>query len=208
MYWLYPVGYGILTGFLMSVLLGVIFFMLIQVGVKHGVKKGFTIAAGVITGDIIFVTLAIGFTGIISSFLRAHEGKVSVVGGLVLLIMGLAAFFQRRKLEEMNRPPSPGRNARDYFIKPFIINFLNPANAAWWLGLFSIPPALNFAMDQKIVFAAAAVATVFFTEVGVAAAASRLKKYIKPEVLKKVDTVVGVALLAVGLKLIWQGCFG
>lgn len=204
MYWLYPFGYGILTGFLMSVLLGVIFFMLIQAGVKHGCKKGITIAAGVVTGDIIFVALAIGFTGYVSEFLKQHDDKVSLVGGCVLLIMGIAALFQKRELEQMAKPKSPGKNARDYFVKPFFINLLNPANAAWWLGLYSIPPALNFAFDQKIVFAAGAVSTVFFTEVGVAAAASRLKKYIKPRTLKIVDTAVGVALIAVAARLIWN----
>lgn len=188
-------------GFLMSVLLGVIFFMLIQAGIRHGYKKGFSIAAGVITGDIIFIILAIGFTGYISQFLTEHENQVSMLGGAVLVIMGAAAFMKRRELDTMEKP-SRMKSTRDYFLKPFFINLLNPANAAWWLGLFSIPPALNYQTDQKIIFASGAVLTVFFTEVGVAAAASGLKKYIRPRTLKMVDTTVGVVLLLVGARLL------
>lgn len=188
-------------GFLMSVLLGVIFFMLIQAGIRHGYKKGFTIAAGVITGDIIFIILAIGFTGYIGRFLTEHEHQVSMLGGAVLMVMGAAAFLKKRELDTLEKP-SRMKSARDYFLKPFAINLLNPANAAWWLGLFSIPPALNYQTDQKIIFASGAVLTVFFTEVGVAAAASGLKKYIRPKTLKVVDTTVGVVLLLVGARML------
>jgi L-lysine exporter family protein LysE/ArgO len=200
-----PFIYGIGTGFLMSVLLGVIFFMLIQVGIKHDWKKGFTIASGVITGDILFVALAIGFTGYIRYFLREHESAISIFGGSVMLVMGVVTFAQSRGNMDISENTSTLRSARDFYLKPFVINLVNPANAAWWLGLYSMPPALNYETDQKIVFAAGAVATVFFTEVGVAAAASKLKKYITVRILKRIDAVVGTALLLVGLRLVLKG---
>ncbi|MBL7811965.1 MAG: LysE family transporter [Bacteroidetes bacterium] len=208
MSWLAPLGYGILTGFLMSVLLGVIFFMLIQTGVKHGYKKGITIASGVIAGDIVFVILAIGFTGYISRFLAQHSDKVSITGGIVLLIMGVFTYLQERKLNQTDKPLKGMKHTRDFFIKPFFINLLNPANAAWWLGLYSIPPALNYTTPHKIVFAIGAVGTVFFTEIGIAVAADKLKKFIKPVILKRVDSVVAAALILVGLHLLAKGILG
>ncbi len=199
-----PLFYGIGTGFLMSVLLGVIFFMLIQVGLKHGWKHGITIAFGVITGDILFVVLAIGFTAYISAFLKTQEHTASIIGGLVLLVMGLSTIFKKRNLTQETEL-SGMRKARDFYLKPFIINLLNPANAAWWLGLYSMPPAVNYNLQQKIVFAFGAVLTVFFTEVGIAATASRLKSYITPKILKNVDYAAGLVLLAFGIKLVWSG---
>ncbi len=199
-----PLFYGIVTGFLTSVLLGVIFFMLIQVGLKHGWKHGITIAFGVITGDILFVVLAIGFTAYISAFLKTQEHTASIIGGLVLLVMGLTTIFKKRNLTQETEL-SGMRKARDFYLKPFIINLLNPANAAWWLGLYSMPPAVNYNLQQKIVFAFGAVLTVFFTEVGIAATASRLKSYITPKILKNVDYAAGLVLLAFGIKLVWSG---
>ncbi|MCC7297308.1 MAG: LysE family transporter [Bacteroidia bacterium] len=188
----------------MSVLLGVIFFMLIQVGLKHGWKHGITIAFGVITGDILFVVLAIGFTAYISAFLKTQEHTASIIGGLVLLVMGLTTIFKKRNTAPETEL-SGMRKARDFYLKPFIINLLNPANAAWWLGLYSMPPAVNYNLQQKIVFAFGAVLTVFFTEVGIAATASRLKSYITPKILKNVDYAAGLVLLAFGIKLVWSG---
>ena len=47
------IGYGLTTGFVMSVSLGVVFFMLIQAGLIGGIRKGLPIALGVILGDLI-----------------------------------------------------------------------------------------------------------------------------------------------------------
>ena len=76
----YPLLYGIGTGFMMSVMLGAIFFMLIQTGVKHGYKKAFIIASGVIVCDILFVILAISFTGLIRDFLKAERSTNTTAG--------------------------------------------------------------------------------------------------------------------------------
>lgn len=203
MEYLYPLLYGIGTGFLMSILLGVIFFMLIQTGVRYGYKKGISIAAGVITGDLIFVILAISFTGYISSFLNENENVMSLTGGAVLIALAIISFAKKRKLEPLDDEAKKMKNTKDFFVIPFVINLVNPANAAWWLGLFSMPPALHYTLPQKIIFAFGALLTVFTTEVGVAAAASKLSKFITPKVLKSIDTVVGIALLFVGLKLIF-----
>jgi len=189
----------------MSVLLGVIFFMLIQVGIKHDWKKGFTIAAGVISGDILFVIFAIGFTGIIQKFLESNGNAISICGGLVLLIMAVTTFVQGRGNIGIGENTSGLQNARDFYLKPFIINLLNPANAAWWLGLYSIPPALDYDISQKIIFAVGAVSTIFFTEVGVAFGASKLKNLLTKKLLKRVDYVVGTALVFFGIRLIATG---
>jgi threonine/homoserine/homoserine lactone efflux protein len=189
----------------MSVLLGVIFFMLIQVGIKHDWKKGFTIAAGVISGDILFIIFAIGFTGIIQQFLANNGSAISIGGGLVLLIMATTTFIQGRGNIGISENPSGLKHARDFYLKPFVINILNPANAAWWLGLYSIPPALDYSLTQKIIFAIGAVSTIFFTEVGVAFGASKLKNLLTKKLLKRVDYVVGTALLFFGFRLIARG---
>lgn len=196
-----PFIYGIGTGFLMSILLGAIFFMLIQAGIKHGHKKGFTIAAGVITGDIIYIVFAIAFTEYISSFIKEHSSKTALLGGIVLAIMGISAVLKSRKNMEEAEENSRFANARDYFLKPFFINIVNPANAAWWLGLYSLPPALDYNLHQKIAFALGAIMTVYFTEVGIAYAASKLKKFTTPRMMKRVDVLVGIVFIVTGLSL-------
>lgn len=186
----------------MSVLLGVIFFMLIQASLKHGPRKGWVIASGVISGDIIFVILAIGFTRYIQDFLTAYESYVNLAGGLVLLGIGVSNIRKKRSNPELGDAVSGVKSARDFYFKPFIINLLNPANAMWWLGLYSVRPAVHYDLTQKILFAAGAVGAVFFTEVAIAYAASGLRKYITAERLHRVDLTVGAVLMGFGVWLL------
>lgn len=202
MAWLAPALYGLVAGFMMSILLGVIFFMLIQAGIQHGTRKGVIIASGVITGDVIFLTLAIGFTAVVSDFLQKHQQSISMAGGFLLLGMGVWMWVKKRSDKTENTEVKGLRSARDFYLRPFIINILNPANAAWWLGLYSFPPASGYLLQQKIIFGAFAIIAIFSTEVGIAAAASLLKNYIKEKWLKKVDKIVAVVMFIMGLNLL------
>lgn len=185
----------------MSVLLGVIFFMLIQASLNHGPQKGWVIASGVISGDILFVILAIGFTRYIQEFLTAYEPYVNLVGGLVLLVIGISNIRKKRGNPDLGAAAKEVHSTRDFYFKPFLINLLNPANAMWWLGLYSVRPAVHYDLTQKIIFASGAIGAVFFTEVAIAYAASGLRRYITAERLQRVDVTVGLVLIGFGVWL-------
>lgn len=202
MHYLLPILYGLSAGFLMSVLLGAVFFMLINTGLKYNYKKAYYIAAGVITGDILFVILAIQFTKFIKLFLQQHQLIIAILGGTVLIIIGVSNILKRRKLSEDTLEKKKFANLSDFYIKPLIINLLNPANALWWLGLYAAKPAADYDGTQKILFAAAAVATVFWTEIAVAYSAQKLKKYTNDLWIKRIDVSVGLVFIGIGLVMI------
>jgi len=179
----------------------VIFFMLIQASLNHGPQKGWVIASGVISGDILFVILAIGFTRYIQEFLTAYEPYVNLVGGLVLLVIGISNIRKKRGNPDLGDAAKEVRSTRDFYFKPFLINLLNPANAMWWLGLYSVRPAVHYDLTQKIIFASGAIGAVFFTEVAIAYAASGLRRYITAERLQRVDVTVGLVLMGFGVWL-------
>lgn len=199
---LYPATYGIFVGILMSVLLGAIFFILIQTGLKHHYKVAYWIAAGVITGDIVFVILSINFTEHIKVFIQNHHLIISILGGLVLIIIGLVNFFKKHKPSTDQAGLSNMKKVKDYYFKPLVINLLNPANVLWWLGLFATKPASEYTGSQKVIFSIAAVATVFWTEVGVAYSAQRLKRFTTEAFLKRFDRIVGLIFVFIGLSML------
>lgn len=187
----------------MSILLGAIFFMLIQAGLRYNYKKGILIASGVICGDAIFIFLSIYFTDNISEFIIKNESSINILGGIVFLLIGGFTLIKKRdeNIDSEMDVIKTSRNARDFFIKPFVINILNPANALWWLGLFSTV-GQNYNISQKIVFSIGALASIFTTEVGISFSASKLKKYINSRTLKVIDLVAGSVLIISGLKMI------
>lgn len=206
MNYLYPVFYGISAGFLMSVLLGAVFFMLINTGLKHSYKKAYYIAAGVITGDLIFVILAIQFTGFIKYFIKENQLIISIAGGLVLITIGIVNILKRHKATHTLETKKYA-NLSDFYLKPLVVNLLNPANMIWWLGLYAAKPAADYDTIQKIVFAAAAISTVFWTEIAVAYSAEKLKRYTNDLWIKRIDVTVGIVFMLIGILMILRNLF-
>lgn len=201
--WLSPLLNGIFFGFLMSVLLGAIFFMLIQAGLRYNYKKGIIIALGVICGDAIFIFLSIYFTDHISVFIDENKSKINIIAGIVFILLGIFTILKNRNenvgLEKEN--DLNVNDARDFFLKPFIINIFNPANALWWLGLFSTV-GQTYKISEKLVFSFGALASIFTTEVGIAYSANKLRKYVNKRIMKMVDVIAGLILILSGLKMV------
>lgn len=202
MAFLLPYLFGLGTGILMSVQLGVIFFMLIQVSIRHHPKKGWTIAAGVVTGDLFLVLLAILFTDFITTFLHHHQKETSLVAAAVFLTMGVFALLKKPHDPNAQVNEKWTTHARDFYLKPLLINLANPANAVLWLGIYSVKPAVDYSLAHKLVFAFGAICAIYFTEVGVAYSASALKKYITTKILKIIDVTIGVVLIGLSVKLL------
>jgi len=62
---------------------------------------------------------------------------------------------------------------------------MNPANAAWWLSLYSIAPMNQYAIESKVVFGIAAIIAIFLSEVGIAYSALFLKRWLSEANIKK-----------------------
>lgn len=186
----------------MSVLLGVIFFLLIQTGIKYGWKKAIPIALGVVAGDIIYILLSLNVSNALQDFLVVNKTSVGVTGSFALLVFGAAQIFKKRE-QETDFEKERGRysNTRDFFIKPFIINLLNPGNALIWLGLYSNPPASQFNSTEKYIFAIGALRSIFLTEIFIAIGAQKLKSFTTPKILNIADIVLGLVFIALGGKL-------
>lgn len=193
--------YGLGAGFLMSILLGAIFFLLINQSLKNGYKSAFPIAFGVITIDAVFVILAILFTSQIRFFLEGYSSYINGVGGLVLIGFGIVQFLQEHRKEKS------AIEKGNLYMSALSINLTNPANAAWWLSLYSISPMSSYALDSKIIFGAGAILGIFFTEIAVAYAAQFLKRFLSIIMIQRVNKAVGIVFIFLGLRLCFSFIF-
>jgi len=193
--------YGLGAGFLMSILLGAIFFLLINQSLKNGYKSALPIAFGVITVDAVFVILAILFTSQITSFLEIYSSYINGIGGFVLIGFGFVQFTQGYKKEK------GAIEKESLYITALSINLTNPANAAWWLSLYSIAPMSTYTFDSKIIFGAAAIIGIFLAEVAIAYAAQFLKKLLSTAMIQRVNKAVGIVFILLGLRLCFSFIF-
>lgn len=197
-----PLIFGLGTGFVMSISLGAVFFLLIQAGLAGGWRKGLPLALGVIVGDMIYVTLALHFSEAITESLVSYRSKIALCGALVFWILAVIHIFHHQKAKS-NGIDERLMQMKDWqlWLKSFAINVLNPVNIAWWLSLYSLPPAADFTYSGKWLFGIATLATVLCTELGVAWGAGKIKNYLTEARIRQIDLFLAVLFFGMGVYL-------
>ncbi len=191
---------GLLAGVVLSLMLGTVFFSLIKNSLKHGYKSGVYIALGVIVCDILFISLGILSHGF-AIFLKKYQLTISVIGGIILVIMGIYMFIKAKpKIHEGKEPKKNGPYY--YFATGFLLNVLNPVNFFSWLAISSmLTIKYDYGIPDKIIFFTASLVSIFVVEILIAHFASKLKTLVTPNVLKHVNQVSGCIFFLLGLKL-------
>lgn len=197
-----PLIFGLGTGFVMSISLGAVFFLLIQAGLAGGWRKGLPLALGVIVGDMIYVTLALHFSEAITESLVSYRSTIASCGALVFWILAVIHIFYHQKAKS-NGVDERLMQMKDWqlWLKSFAINVLNPVNIAWWLSLYSLPPAADFTYSGKWLFGIATLATVLCTELGVAWGAGKIKNYLTEARIRQIDLFLAVLFFGMGVYL-------
>jgi L-lysine exporter family protein LysE/ArgO len=193
---------GLVTGMVLSLMLGTVFFSLIRNSLKHGQKSGIYIALGVIFCDTIFISLALMSHGF-AVFLQNYKVTISILGGIILVLMGIMMIVKARPKLQEGKDIAPRKNAwYYYFANGFLLNVVNPVNFFSWLAISSmLTIKSNYNIPDKLVFFTASLISIFIVEVLIAHFAFRLKKIVTPLVLKRINQVSGTVFLIVGLRL-------
>lgn len=203
---LHPVLWGFAAGFTMSLMLGTVFFSLLQVSIHQGYKHGVAIASGVIVCDILFLVLALGFSEAVSDFYQKNQVTMAWVGCTALVMLGL--------IQILRKPPharSEGSRKHLSYIqcatRGFLLNLVNPGNLIIWLVALNNPLTVGLSVPQKVQFAAAGLVAIFLTESGISYAAQQLRRWATPSHLHKLDLFVGVVFILAGLRMAWTYLF-
>lgn len=193
---------GLITGFVLSMMLGTVFFALIKNSLAFGPKTGVFIATGVIICDVMFISLAL-LSQPFADFLKQYKREVSIGGGILLLVFGVYMMAQSKPNMEAGKVFGQGSNWF-YIGNGFLLNVVNPVNFFVWLGISSsLTIQFQYDMSDKIIFFTASLFSIFFAEVGIALFASKLRKWVTPTILQRVNQISGLVFIGVGLKLIF-----
>ena len=184
--------YGLMTGLLLSVMLGTVFFCLVQNSIENGFRSGAYVAIGVIISDILMIGVSQLNAGLIPTGGRT-ETIVRVCGAALLLAMAIGNLRSRKS------PLFPGSTGNHPLLlasRGFLLNLLNPANYLSWLGLAAtLKNVLHYSNRQQVIFYAGALAGIFGMEMLISLGAARLKRFISPAFLQGLDRVVGIVFL-------------
>ncbi|MDI1233490.1 MAG: LysE family transporter [bacterium] len=193
---------GFMTGIALSLMLGTVFFALLRNSIQHGYKTGFYIASGVIACDIIFISLALLSEGF-AIFLKTYQSIISIVGGAILIIMGLVMVIKAKpKMSEGHLMSEEKKSGWIFFINGFLLNLLNPINFFSWLAISTmLTIRFNYTLNDKTYFFLASLFSIFLVEIVIAFGASKVKQWMTPLVLKRINQISGLVFIGIGIKL-------
>ena len=200
-----PVLSGIGFGLLLTVLVGPVFFTLLQTALHEGFRAGVHLATGVLVSDVCWIIV----TYIFASQLDLNgEYKVIAgwIGGLMLMAFGVSTLLTKVKAKEVD---DNKRTVHAKFTaKGFLLNSVNPAVPLFWLGVITVVKTKeNYSMIHEAVFFGCVLVTVFSTDLIKSFVAHRLKKLLQPVVLIWVNRIVGLVLTGIGANMILKNYY-
>ena len=199
------IGEGILLGFGLSFLIGPAFFALLQASIDHGFSVSVALAFGIVSSDILLMTLSYSLMAQLNQIPYFNEG-LAILGGIVLTFSGIQSIISSTKPVE--KLSFSMKDVGKLFLKGFSINTFNPFPWMFWLSTSTIVNGsyAKFGWMPAMLFFTFAAITVFLTDVLKAWAAQFLLKYLTPRVFRWFKIISGLCLIAFGLKLFYYAC--
>ena len=194
------ITHGISVGLLLAIFVGPVFFVLLQTAIKKGFKEGALFAAGIITSDMMYFSLAFFGVRAFGPYIKI-ELLTPILGGLFVFGYGILLLFKDYRIHDENsikiiaEETTPVRT----YIKGFLVNTISPSGFVYWLGIVSIVhERYDGRVDRLAAFFIACMATVFGTDLIKSFYANKLKRVITNKVMFYINRVGGTILIIVG----------
>lgn len=190
-------------GFLLSFMIGPVFFVLLETSAIKGFRAGLSFNVGVIIADIVFLLIAYFSSFQLLENLSNQPG-LFVFGGMILLVYGIVIFV-KKEAKKANLKASKGTYL-GLMVKGFLLNFINIGVLAFWLGLIVIVgPSLENTPNRILVFFSSVILVYFITDLFKILLAKQLKKYLTQERIVLIKKGLGIVLMVCGIVLITKG---
>jgi threonine/homoserine/homoserine lactone efflux protein len=200
--WSDPILNGITFGLLLAVMLGPVFFTLLQTSLHEGFKAGVYLAFGVLLSDAGLITVCYTFASLVR-LIDSHHTAMSLVGGILFIGFGIYNFFHKIKLKEVDDNKKTVH--AQFVLKGFLLNLLNPAVFFFWLGVVGLVSVKeNYSRAHEILFFGSTLITVFSTDLLKSFVSHRIKNILKPNVILWLNRGIGLVLIGFGIRMLFN----
>lgn len=200
---------AIVTGFILSVMLGPAFFLLLETSIKRGIRAALAFDAGVLISDIIYIVIAYVFIQQIEELSTGGDNAlIRAIGGTLFIVYGYLTFFKKVDTIEVKKTRNINADPKDYwilFIKGLLLNLANPLVVFYWFSVM----ALGHSRSQhalsggEMFFYLLFVLVTFFTiDIMKIAGAKKLRPFITIALLRSLNRITGSILMAFGVFLV------
>lgn len=193
---------GMILGFAIAILVGPVFFLLLNTALRKGWLPAIYIALGVAISDIIYIlAIYLGFSRFENSLI-SHDVLI-FAGGILLIAFGLVMISKKIKIEPTDELVFTNKERIKYLSRGFMLNFINPSVIIFWIGAVS---AATIKLENNsgliFVFFTATMLTVFLFDVFKIYLSRKLSAIITEKSLRIINIVSGIAMVIYGFYLL------
>lgn len=205
------IKYGVGLGLLLSVLIGPVFFILINVSIKEGFRSAMYLDIGIILSDAICILIS--YLGL-AALLEDRENRVLflIIGSVVLIVMGVLKIFPGKNSPNPKEPKPiivKKSNPFSLMVQGFFYNFLNPSVLLFWISTVGGAMAL-YDGESKLIWTqfSAVLLTVFLFDILKAWFAKKMRSFITEDKIFKANRIIGIAFIVFALILLTRTFLG
>ncbi len=189
-----------LLGLLLSVLVGVTFFVLMETSIRNGFSAAISMSLGIVLSDaIILFSIWYISKGLIETIV--HNSYFNMLCSLIFLGFGSYYLLNSKSIELTNSKQNYKKTKS--FFQGMAVNILNPSVTLFWLASMLIAISkLALSNKELLVYFASALAVVLLTDVLKIYSASKLRYYITEKHIKYIYIGIGILFFVIGLKTI------
>ena len=207
---------GVVTGFVLSIMIGPVFFVLLETSIRRGIKAAIAFDLGVLLNDIVYILIAFVFYKQVAALSEGENNSiVRLTGGVLFLIYGAHSFFKKVEDSHVNIKNDPAHSIKDYFLlglKGFLLNLANPLVVFYWFSVMTLGVedgnAEGGPNSTLFVFFAAILITFFSIDLLKIIGAKKLQPLVTKKLLIGLNRLIGIVFGCFGIVLIAQGIIG
>lgn len=199
-------------GFLLSFMIGPVFFVLLETSVVKGFRAAVVFDLGVVFADIVFILIAFFSSYRLIQSIK-NDPALFIFGGLVMLTYGIISFVKNQKqskktIDEEDPTELAKNNYLSLFIKGFFLNFINIGVLGFWLAiLITIGPQLELKASRMITFFSTLILSYFITDIFKILLAKQLRNKLNPNNILLIKKFISIVLIICGVFLLSQAWF-
>jgi threonine/homoserine/homoserine lactone efflux protein len=133
---------GVVTGFILSIMIGPVFFVLLETSITKGIRAALALDFGVLLSDLLYILIAYVFYSEVAS-LSSKDNRyiMNIIGGVLFLLYGLVTLLKKTNTdsEVITSPAIP--NSKDMvvlMVKGFLLNLANPMVIFYWFSIMTL----------------------------------------------------------------------
>lgn len=192
---------GFLFGLLLCILIGPVFFALLQNSIEKGFWSGFFMAIGIAVSDSFYIVVTyLGISQLVDN--TQFNMWLGGIGGAIMLGFGIVYLLKPVPTKGLKKLHQQDTKWFQQILKGFLLNGINPFVLFFWLGIMSkVTLDFGYNTNESITFFVVLIATVFLSDITKSHFATKLSEIVTPRFMKIMNRGVGIALILFSLRL-------